>query len=141
MKNHSVLVVEDSEIDQYIVKYMIQKFDAELEILQALDGQEALEILTTLAEQPIIIFLDINMPRMNGHEFLKEYEQSKIDKTSVIMLSSSFQEKDRERCLKHKCVKKYIAKPVDISNLSSVFELANNYTRVKIPTCDRRGSN
>ena len=32
MKNHSVLVIEDSEIDQYIVKYMIQKFDSELEI-------------------------------------------------------------------------------------------------------------
>ena len=99
MKKHSVLVVEDSEVDQYIVKYMIQKFDPELEILQALDGQEALEILTVLPEQPIIIFLDINMPRMNGIEFLKEYEQSKINKTSVIMLSSSFQKTDREQCL------------------------------------------
>ena len=125
MKKHSVLVVEDSEVDQYIVKYMIQKFDPELEILQALDGQEALEILTVLPEQPIIIFLDINMPRMNGIEFLKEYEQSKINKTSVIMLSSSFQKTDREQCLMHRCVKKYIDKPLDISNLNSVFELAN----------------
>tara|TARA_R110001606_G_scaffold384938_1_gene548141 strand:+ start:6224 stop:6610 length:387 start_codon:yes stop_codon:yes gene_type:complete len=127
MKNHSVLVIEDSEIDQYIVKYMIQKFDSELEILQALDGLEAIEILTTLNEQPIIIFLDINMPRMNGHEFLKEYEQSMIKKTPVIMLSSSFQKKDREKCFMHECVKEYIAKPVDVSDLSSVFKLANNY--------------
>ncbi|MDU0352811.1 response regulator [Paraglaciecola aquimarina] len=127
MKKHSVLVVEDSEIDQYIVKYMIQKFDPELEILQALDGQEALEILTTLNEQPIVIFLDINMPRMNGHEFLKEYEQSQINKTPVVMLSSSFQKSDREQCLMHKCVKNYIAKPIDVSHLDSVFALANNY--------------
>lgn len=127
MKNHSLLVVEDSEIDQYIVKYMIQKFDPELEILQALDGQEALEILTMLKEQPIIIFLDINMPRMNGHEFLEEYENSILIKTPVIMLSSSFQKTDIERCLMYRCVKKYIAKPLDEPNLKSVLELANIY--------------
>jgi len=58
-------------------------------VLQAYDGQEALEVLKDLDTQPDVIFLDINMPRMNGHEFLEEY--SKWDKCSVviIMLTSS----------------------------------------------------
>ncbi|MEP1382533.1 MAG: hypothetical protein ABJK64_01925 [Paraglaciecola sp.] len=57
MPTSSVLVVEDSEIDQVIAKYMFNKFDENLEVLQAFDGVEALDILKGTHPQPIFIFL------------------------------------------------------------------------------------
>ncbi|MCF2948245.1 response regulator [Paraglaciecola aquimarina] len=120
MKNSPILIIEDSEIDQYIAKYMIKKFDENIDVLQAFDGQEALEVLTILPRQPVVILLDINMPRMNGHEFLKEYTASNIEKTSIAILTSSFQQSDKDQCLKFTCVKKYITKPFEVSDLNDL---------------------
>ncbi|MEP4892442.1 MAG: response regulator [Aliiglaciecola sp.] len=123
MKNRSILIVEDSEVGQYIAKYVIKKYDPGLDILQAYDGQEALELLSEIPKQPIIILLDINMPRMNGHEFLQQYETSELNKTNVIMLTSSCLDKDKDRCLWHKCVKKYLTKPLATSDLETILTI------------------
>lgn len=119
----SIMVIDDSEPDQFIAKNIIQKFDKDIEIFQAYDGQEALEILKDLPEQPGVIFLDINMPRMNGHEFLDEYSQWEKQANVVIMLTSSDQEKDREKSVAHKCVKKYFTKPLDLSDLQDTVQI------------------
>lgn len=115
----SILIVEDSEIDQYLAKYMIEKFYTDINVLQAYDGEEAISLLKSLSQQPKLILLDINMPRMNGLEFLDEYEASQIDKTTVVMLTSSFQNSDKNKCMAHTTVKKYLHKPLDITELES----------------------
>ncbi|MGJ8682016.1 response regulator [Paraglaciecola sp.] len=119
----SILIVEDSEIDQYLAKYMIEKFNSELSVLQAYDGEEAINLLKSLSQQPKLILLDINMPRMNGLEFLDEYEASSIVKTNVVMLTSSFQNSDRNKCMAHSSVKKYLNKPLDVAEIESALSL------------------
>ncbi len=68
------MIVEDSESDQFISRMQIEEFHSTITILQAYDGREALEMLSKIDQQPDIILLDINMPRMTGLEFLKEYD-------------------------------------------------------------------
>lgn len=119
----SVMVVDDSEADQFISKLTIEEYDPSIEVLQAFDGQEALDILDTLELQPSVIFLDINMPRMNGHEFLEVYEQrSGAESSVIIMLTSSEQKEDIERSSAYKSVKNYFTKPLDIDDLDTVLK-------------------
>lgn len=123
MKQQSILIVDDSEIDQYLAKYMIEKFNTELQILQAYDGEEAIGLLTSLSQQPELILLDINMPRMNGLEFLEVYEASQLVKTNVVMLTSSFQNSDRNKCMTHACVTRFLNKPLDVAGIEAVLNI------------------
>lgn len=120
MNIKSVMIIDDSEIDQYLAKHMIEKYDSEIEILQTYDGEEALEVLKSIPEQPGLIFLDINMPRMNGHEFLEEYDKWEGRSEVVIMLTSSDQKQDKERSMAYKCVKKYCVKPIEKCDLETL---------------------
>jgi CheY-like chemotaxis protein len=120
MEVSCILVVDDSESDQFISQLMIESYDPNIVVLSAYDGQEALEMLASDECKPDLILLDINMPRMNGHEFLEEYSK-KYDKQAVVMmLTSSEQEADRERAMAYSCVKTYLIKPLDESQLEAI---------------------
>jgi CheY-like chemotaxis protein len=121
----SILIVDDSDIDQFILKFMIEKYDADITILQAYDGKEALDILQNLDSQPELIFLDINMPRMNGHEFLKVYESLPQHDSAVIMLSSSDEDSDKQQALAYQSVKQYRTKPIAKADLEEIVRGAN----------------
>lgn len=109
----TVLTIEDSEPDQFLTKRAILDFDNEIEVLQAYDGKEALAILKERNAGIDLIFLDINMPGMNGFEFLETYTaQEDETKQVVIMLTSSSQEKDIERAKGYSFVKEYLVKPL-----------------------------
>lgn len=120
MSMSCVLIVEDSEIDQFLHKSMIEDYNSDIEILMASDGQEALEVLEAADKVPDLIFLDINMPRMNGHEFLEAYcggncEGPDPDKAAVVvMLTSSSQTRDKEKGEAYDCVKQYMQKPLTL---------------------------
>tara|TARA_B100001146_G_C16069266_1_gene385671 strand:- start:263 stop:640 length:378 start_codon:yes stop_codon:yes gene_type:complete len=114
----SIMVIDDSEADQFFAKLEIEKFDSSIHVLQAYDGLQALEMLKNQSVSPDIIFLDINMPRMSGHEFLEAYVSNFKDKSMVIMLSSSTLEIDKNRALRHDCVRDYIEKPLNSALLS-----------------------
>lgn len=117
MSKPTVLIVEDSEIDQYIAKHVINKFSTDIKVIQAYDGQEAIDILNDLSHPPIFILLDINMPRMNGHDFLQEFGSSNHKSTPIIMLTSSFQSDEKEKCMKHSSVIDFLTKPLEIQNI------------------------
>ena len=124
MTMKTVMIIDDSETDQYLSTHIIKKYDANIEILQAYDGEEALEILKALPIQPDLIFLDINMPRMNGHEFLEVYDKWEKRSEVIIMLTSSDQEQDKENSLAYQCVKKYYVKPIGIIDLKTIIQEA-----------------
>ena len=122
MEVSCVLVVDDSESDQFISKLTIESYDPNIVVLSAYDGEEALEMLASEECKPDLILLDINMPRMNGHEFLDQYNK-KIDQQAVVMmLTSSEQEVDRERSIAYPCVKTYLVKPLDESQLGAILK-------------------
>lgn len=121
MKISCVMVIDDSEPDQFICKAMLERHNPEMTILQAYDGQEALEIWESTKHKPSIIFLDINMPRMDGHAFLVEYNKTENNKSAVVaMLTSSQEKKDKEVLMAYTCVKHYLVKPLDIQDLQTI---------------------
>ena len=62
---------------------------SKIEIIKAYDGQEALEILKDLDENPSLILLDINMPRMNGFEFLKSIRETDLNSIPILVLTGA----------------------------------------------------
>ncbi len=119
----SVLVVEDSESDQFLTKIALQRYDADLEVLQAYDGQEALDMLSGLEEKPVVIFLDINMPGMNGYEFLDEYSNvSEGQRSKVVMLTSSSFDGDLKKSMAYPIVKDYFQKPLTAEMIQRAME-------------------
>ena len=122
MKITSILVVDDDENDQFICDYTIRKFDPSIRVLKALDGAEALDMLHR--ETPDAIILDINMPVMNGFEFLDRYAtEFEVHAPIVALLTSSRLGKDRERAMQYSFVKSYFEKPLQADHLRVMTEL------------------
>jgi len=123
MNVNTAMVIDDSESDQFLAKIQIEKFDESIEVMQAFDGVEALEMLEELDKKPDVIFLDINMPRMNGLEFLEKYSEHDDHSTVVAMLTSSDQNEDKDTAMSYPFVKKYFVKILDGADLNAVKDL------------------
>ncbi|MEM8547159.1 MAG: response regulator, partial [Pseudomonadota bacterium] len=110
---NKVLLVDDSEDDQYIADYMIRKVWPGCEVIMADDGIEAMGVLdTTLDAPPDLMLLDLNMPRMNGLEMLKSwYSESESKPPPVVVLTSSDAPDDRREALRFPSVQHYLLKP------------------------------
>lgn len=123
----TIMIVDDNEADRYLAEVVLQQLDPSLNLMFAKDGVHALEVLSSSEHSPDIILLDINMPRMNGHEFLAAYTQDNALDTPqipvVIMLTSSDQERDKELSGDYNCVKDYMLKPVNEEALKKFFQI------------------
>ena len=127
MEVRKVLLVEDSDIDQFIFEDVLKRKFPDVEIVLAFDGEEALDLLAS-SLSPDLIFLDINMPIMNGHEFLCEYNNLNYSNL-VFMLSSSQLSADVESSLTYDFVKDYYTKPFSIDQFNKA---ALHWERQKI---------
>lgn len=122
-----VYLVDDDEINNFISRKIISMSGAKVEIVEFLDPNEALEQLKKVSEQkvqlPDFIFLDINMPQMNGWDFLEKFReltQCNMFHTKVVMLSSSVFEEDVSRAKKYDCVVEYLSKPLSVNSLEQL---------------------
>ena len=114
-----VLLVDDDEIQNFIHQRIIGKYLAESKIYIAMNGEEALAILkaqqnNNLHQSKGIIFLDINMPIMNGFQFLEVYNKSfstLYNQTVVYPLSSSEDITDVLQ-MNHLGINNYLVKPL-----------------------------
>jgi CheY-like chemotaxis protein len=122
-KISSILVVDDDKIEHIIVQRAINNYDPTIELLTAYDGREAIDLLANIERAPDIILLDINMPGMDGHEFLAKYAESEQQVSTVVMLTTSDQEVDKKKCLAYPFVKQYIVKPLEEDNLALLADI------------------
>lgn len=114
MTLQSIMVVDDADEDQFLNSMIIDEFDSDIEVLQALNGQEALNLIAS-GKKPDLILLDINMPVMDGFGFLDAFTQQYGEQASaqvIVMLSSSGQTGDIRKAEAYACVKSYLLKPL-----------------------------
>lgn len=130
----NILLVEDDEVDVMNVKRAFKKYKIANPLYVAGNGLEALEMLRSqdgtppkVPESRRLILLDLNMPRMNGLEFLHEIRQDEeLKRTPVIVLTTSDEDKDRIEAYELN-VAGYILKPVTFINFAEVMVALNKY--------------
>lgn len=124
-KYNNVLVVDDSEAEQLMIKQVISNSDFCDKTSTYTSAKQTLDFLTTtpVEQLPEIIFLDIVMPEMDGFAFLDEFEklpEAIHKKCKIILLSSSDSFKDLNRANKNRFVKRFLNKPLTDSMLQAI---------------------
>lgn len=122
---YRVLHVEDNEGDIILTKEAFKNTSVKVDIETAVNGIEALEKLTSAESLPHLVLLDINMPQMNGKEFLKELRSKELyNKVPVVMLTTSNADIDIIDCYNLKA-NAYVTKDQDFSGfLDSIQKIA-----------------
>ena len=120
-----ILLVDDDQVCNFLNENVIHLMDGQLKVQTALNGQSALDILDDNGGYPQLILLDLNMPVMDGFEFLDEFVKlpdKKRKNTVVVILTSSDYEKDRARASKYNVVSGYVTKPLTHEKMVSIVE-------------------
>jgi CheY-like chemotaxis protein len=130
----SVLLVDDDEINNFISIKLIKKALLNTEIMACLNGKFAIDQLYEIQKKdpsklPDYILLDINMPIMNGWEFLDEYKRLNIDpqgKTKIYIISSSVFSNDINKARSYPLVKDFISKPLNVDKIVELFRVEDH---------------
>ena len=132
----NILLVEDDEVDVMNVKRAFAKNNITNPLFVANNGLEALTMLRdgTVPRHNRLVLLDLNMPRMNGIELLRELRKdSELQSTSVVVLTTSNEDRDRVEAYQLN-VAGYLLKPVTMSSFVDVMATLNKYwTLVELP--------
>ncbi len=128
-KFNSILLVDDDKGTNFVNKFAIKKSACTDNIVIVENGLEALEYLKLKESQssphPSIIFLDINMPVMNGWQFLEEYEKLNPNKRVdivLIMLTTSLNPDDLKMANSFSTINGYRNKPLTVKMLEEIIE-------------------
>lgn len=125
----NILLVEDDEVDVMNVRRAFQKNHITNPLFVAANGVEALELLRggRIPRERRMVLLDLNMPQMNGIEFLRELRRDpELHATPVVVLTTSNDERDRIEAYDLN-VAGYLLKPVTFSNFCEVMATLNKY--------------
>jgi len=127
--NLRVMLVDDCEDDQFFTQRAFARCGVPHELETFAEGSAALSRLQSTVDQPIsLVVLDINMPGMDGYEFLSKLETLGPEvngRVIVVMLSSSTDSVDRERAAAFSLVKGYVVKPLDVASAGRMLALVD----------------
>lgn len=121
LKGKSILLVEDDELDVISVERSLKKIDMDIKLFTAFNGEEAMAMLKgedreKMPELPDIILLDLNMPKMNGLEFLNQLRKDPaFDNIKIFIMTTSNEENDRIATEKLG-ISGYVIKPLNFNN-------------------------
>lgn len=139
----SVLVIEDNDLDVENLERCFRRMKIENPIFRAKDGIEGLELLRehdskTGVKRPYVVLLDLNMPRMNGIEFLDELRRDEaIADTPIFVLTTSDHHQDVQAAHRHN-VCGYIVKPMERQQMMDALGMLSSYWQVcKLPNESR----
>ena len=136
MKTLNILLVDDDAVDVMNVQRAFKKSNIQNSLYIAGDGRQALELLRngTVPSTNRLILLDLNMPRMNGLEFLGALRADReLCATPVVVLTTSNDDRDRLQSYAHN-VAGYLVKPVASPAFVELMAALNAYwSRVELP--------
>jgi CheY-like chemotaxis protein len=123
-----ILLVEDDTVDSMTVKRALKDLNVTNPLVRVVNGEQALEYLQNSANAgPCVILLDLNMPKMNGVEFLKIAKaDDKLKYIPVVVLTTSKADQDRFECFNSSAAG-YIVKPVDYKGFVEAMRILNLY--------------
>ena len=127
-----VILIDDDETSIFLTSLFINNLDMDIKIRTALNGIQGLEILENelfernYTQSPILILLDIKMPKMNGWQFLRAFEdrfpKDLRKKVVIVMLTVSEEEQDILKSIKSPLVQQFIHKPISDESLFEILE-------------------
>lgn len=133
----TICLIDDDRIYQFTARRIIELVNPVQKVLSFFNGKEAIEFFSQASvgvdALPDIIFLDINMPVMNGWEFLEDYNSIKQrfpKHIAIYMVSSSIDEKDRQRSQTFG-VTDYIEKPINQQMMRQILDASVAHVRTE----------
>lgn len=133
-KINNILLIDDDTVNNFIVINTLNKLDITENIDSVLNGADGIEYITKVINNdpkltPAVIFLDINMPIMDGWEFLEEFEKFSDDvkkQCKIYMVSSSVYEDDIAKSKQFTSVIDFISKPLMREKIMDIYNEYNN---------------
>lgn len=127
-KGNVILLVDDDEAVNYFNKKLIDKSELDGTIKSLYNGAEAIREVMTLNntldnDDLVVVFLDINMPILNGWGFLENFNTIKYAlnfKTEIYLLTSSVNPDEKKKAEENSLVKQYISKPLTVEKLNEI---------------------
>lgn len=128
MKNiDTICVIDDNDVYQFVMKNSINKLNPNIKILAYLNGEEGIQSLKKMIadQQPLpdVILLDINMPIMDGWEFMNEFIKIKSQMQQVMpiyLTTSSLDASDIDKAKKYEDITGFLSKPIDRHTLLKI---------------------
>ena len=121
-----IMLIDDNQDDNFFHEREIKKNDPKCKVLAKNSAIEALEYLKSKeVPKANLIFLDINMPKMNGWEFLQEYDQldKELQSQAIsIMLTTSQNPDDKARGMTHHLVADFVTKPLTQEKIKHIID-------------------
>jgi CheY-like chemotaxis protein len=125
-----VVLIDDDEVNNFVCESIIRNENFAEEVISFQGAEEALDFLKSSVSLngqhfPDLIFLDINMPGMDGWNFIEEFRklpEQATQKCSLFMLSSAVDRKDIQCARSHKEVKEFFSKPLSPEILEFIRE-------------------
>lgn len=133
----NILLVEDDDVAAEGIQRSLNRCDLDCPVVHAEDGLEALRVLRgehpeLSVEKPFLVLLDLNMPRMNGLEFLREVRaDDELRRTVVFVLTTSDSDTDRHSAYAHN-VAGYMVKSDVGPHFSGLTDLLSDYRAVVV---------
>lgn len=130
MKNTQFIIIDDNKLNCYIAEKMIKKIASEIEVKPFIYANEAFEYIKN--PQPYdtsIILVDIQMPLMNGFNFVESFEElpeNVRDKYKLYIYSSTINEKDKQQANNYKSVRQFFSKPLTHNSLDILLKDIEN---------------
>lgn len=133
----NLMLVDDDEICLFITKIVLQKHELNFNIISYVSPSDALENLksqTDFDSLPDLILLDLNMPWLNGFDFLEVLQTNdKLYKhLNICILSSSDSSIDKSKALNFSSVIGYLEKPISLENLNDILTKIKKIQNIEI---------